>query len=327
MLILDFCTEPEVLKVILFVLTLLNMLFFIVPIGLIVMISVDFLKNVIAANLDDMSKNLKIVIKRITYCVVLFLVPSIVSFVIDLSTSSISSLNVDYESCLKNTEYIEYYEKLSALKEAEKKEKEQNKTKRKATKEKVETVILFSSNDGNSGGKSGKLTLDWTDVTKISNVSAADLKRSLETSKTFSGKGARFAPYATTYVSLEKKNSVNLFLVMAINAWESGWLDSNATKQCSNIAGVKYVGQPGAVKCITTSEGDNYAGWPSIDKFLNYYVPWLKKEYLTEGGAFYNGKTPEGIVIKYTAGSKTWVAGVKSIGDGLFSQVKNTVEG
>ena len=54
--ILDACTEPSILKVILFIKTLLRVVLFIVPMGLIIMVSVDFGKNIIAQNTDDMKK-------------------------------------------------------------------------------------------------------------------------------------------------------------------------------------------------------------------------------------------------------------------------------
>ena len=78
------CGGSDVLRILKFVFILIDLVFFIVPIGLILMLMIDFGKNVIASKEDEMKKNVNMVIKRIIYCVVLFLVPTIVNFAISL---------------------------------------------------------------------------------------------------------------------------------------------------------------------------------------------------------------------------------------------------
>lgn len=90
------CGGADILKAIKFVASLLDIIFIIVPIGLIVMISIDFLKNVIASKEEEMKKNLNLVIKRIVFCVALFLVSPIVEFTVSL----LGDLGVDYASCI-----------------------------------------------------------------------------------------------------------------------------------------------------------------------------------------------------------------------------------
>ena len=82
------CGGADVLRVIRFIWMLLDIVFFIVPIVLIVMISLDFAKCVIAGKDDEMRKNTGIVIKRIIYCVALFLVEPICALVIDMATDA-----------------------------------------------------------------------------------------------------------------------------------------------------------------------------------------------------------------------------------------------
>ena len=82
------CGGADVLRVIRFIWMLLDIVFFIVPIVLIVMISLDFAKSVIAGKDDEMRKNTGIVIKRIIYCVALFLVEPICSLAIDMATDA-----------------------------------------------------------------------------------------------------------------------------------------------------------------------------------------------------------------------------------------------
>ena len=85
------CGGADVLRIIKFVFVLLDFVLFIIPVGLIIMMMVDFGKNVMAGKEDEMKKNLNIAIKRVMYCVVLFLVPTIVSFVIGIVADSSDS--------------------------------------------------------------------------------------------------------------------------------------------------------------------------------------------------------------------------------------------
>ena len=104
------CGGDEVLKVIKFAMEMVDLVCFIVPIVLIVMIVIDFSKSVIANNEGDMTKNLQMVIKRIVMCVGLFIVPVIVRAVIFL----LGNLGVDYVSCIdkaRNTDFSQLEQK------------------------------------------------------------------------------------------------------------------------------------------------------------------------------------------------------------------------
>ena len=99
-LITDACENISVLRTVLFIKKLLNIVFILVPIGLIVMLSIDFAKNVISGKDDEMRKNLNIAIKRLIFVVALFLVPTIVKFAIN----SLGNFDSNYTKCLKVTE-------------------------------------------------------------------------------------------------------------------------------------------------------------------------------------------------------------------------------
>ena len=77
------CNDPEILKIVYFIRVLLNVAFVVLPIGAVVMISLDMAKNVIAGKVEDMSKNLNVFIKRVLSLVCVFLVYTIVLFVTD----------------------------------------------------------------------------------------------------------------------------------------------------------------------------------------------------------------------------------------------------
>ena len=124
----DFCDTSSVLKVILFISELINIVRIVVPIGLIVIVSVDIAKNVISNNDSDMSKNISIALKRVLMAIIIFFIPTIVDFanslVLDLGDENIT---VSYLDCLENAN--EKY--ISKMEEEEKTEKDIEKANRK----------------------------------------------------------------------------------------------------------------------------------------------------------------------------------------------------
>ena len=102
MLFLDgVCDTSAVLEIIMFADKLLGVVFFIVPMLLIVMVIVDLTKGV-ASNEDEMRKYLNVTIRRIVLAVILFLMPNVIT----LFNSVVN--NTGYSECLKNAnaEYI-----------------------------------------------------------------------------------------------------------------------------------------------------------------------------------------------------------------------------
>lgn len=89
------CGGGDVLRILKFAFVLLDFVLFIIPVGLIIMMMIDLGKSVIAGKEDEMKKNMSVAIKRVAYCVILFLVPTIVYFVIGLvADSGVSDKNV-----------------------------------------------------------------------------------------------------------------------------------------------------------------------------------------------------------------------------------------
>ena len=99
---LNICDNIMFLKFFYFIRVLFDLVCFFVPIGLIIIISIDFGKNVIAGKEDEMRKNINIVIKRLIYAVCLFLVPIVVEFAIN----GIGLFNVEYSECFDVTEEV-----------------------------------------------------------------------------------------------------------------------------------------------------------------------------------------------------------------------------
>ena len=101
MLEVEICENPAVIGVIYFIKELLKIVAFCVPIGLILMVMLDFLKNVIAGNTDQMQKNVHLVVKRILSAVMIFLVFTVVSFMMSL-LKEVNLSNDDWFDCYEN---------------------------------------------------------------------------------------------------------------------------------------------------------------------------------------------------------------------------------
>lgn len=105
------CEDPNVLKVILFIRKIMEIAFIAIPIVLIVLITFDFIKSVMANSEDTMKKNQKIVIKRLVYAVMLFFVMPIVNVAFsafgtsgnyDKISADFGEQEVSYLSCWDN---------------------------------------------------------------------------------------------------------------------------------------------------------------------------------------------------------------------------------
>lgn len=179
------CENPNILKIIYFVSEIIKIAFIIIPIIAIIMLSLDFVKNVIANGDGIQEKNLKIFVRRVIMLVVVFLVPSLVSGTLDIVNNSntfASDIIGSYTKCLDNTKKIDYYEKSfnnkvlkeederkedlkrqlqgfqRGIKEREEYYKELRKLKSVPSKKSSDNDSNSDSDDGNSVGKTYKLT-------------------------------------------------------------------------------------------------------------------------------------------------------------------------
>lgn len=91
------CGGAEILKIIKIVWQILDIALFIIPMILIVMVSLDFAKSVIASKEDDMKKNANIAIKRMIYCAALFLIP----YIVDIAIGLVSDAGIKAFACVE----------------------------------------------------------------------------------------------------------------------------------------------------------------------------------------------------------------------------------
>lgn len=110
-ILLEACQHPGVLRVIYFASLILDIVFTVLPIGLIVMLLVDFSKAVIVSD-EKTVKGTKIVIQRIINAMIVFCIPWIVSVFMSLLNGA--GLGEGYTECLENARSgnLDYYDKL-----------------------------------------------------------------------------------------------------------------------------------------------------------------------------------------------------------------------
>lgn len=99
MYFINICQNPDILRVIYLITKIFNLVFIVVPIILIVMITIDLFKTVIG-NEKAEKENKKTIINRLIFAILLFFVPTIVSVIMNLLSSS--GINSEYQDCINN---------------------------------------------------------------------------------------------------------------------------------------------------------------------------------------------------------------------------------
>jgi cell wall-associated NlpC family hydrolase len=103
-MILTVCNNADLLSVMILVRKLLDLLQIIVPIGLIIFISIDVLRAIISNKQDEIYKKLHAIPIRIAAAVIIFFIPTIISFVMSMVDNTF-----EYASCFDNAseEFVE----------------------------------------------------------------------------------------------------------------------------------------------------------------------------------------------------------------------------
>ena len=132
-ILLDACQHPTILRVLYFAYLFWEIFAVLIPIGLIIMLMIDFTKAVVINKEDEQVKSMKLVGKRIMYAVFIFATPWLVSVVMGVLGDVGVELGGDYTLCIntvKNisagTDNIEKYDKLLEIEEAKDKQDRNN---------------------------------------------------------------------------------------------------------------------------------------------------------------------------------------------------------
>ena len=312
-----------VLGVIFFIKELIKYALILIPIGLIVILSIDFTKGVISFQ-DGKDNVINLVIRRIIYTVVIFLIPTTIFGVFSI----LGLAYKDSESCWAYADKSSVSEIKKAMENKQKEEEKASQkiqkkiskriSKKAKTQQKIKTIVDSDSNSANGAGagisnnqKAGN-GVDWNDLTKVSGLSASELTKKLNSSKDKNLK--YFANYANNYVSVESNYGVNAIFLIALEAHESAYMRSKTAIDCNNLGGVS--GKP---KC----PNHRWRKFDSKDEFIDYHGKLLGKKYLKSGGSYYHGKNLEGIKESYCPSSdsscSSWLGGVKKVGNALAS--------
>lgn len=86
-----FCNTNDGMKIFSTIGKISDIIMIVIPIILILMGTIDFLKAVMAQKDDDMKKTQSLFIKRVIYAVIIFFVPSIVGFIMSLLDEKIDN--------------------------------------------------------------------------------------------------------------------------------------------------------------------------------------------------------------------------------------------
>lgn len=172
-------------------------------------------------------------------------------------------------------------------------------------------------------GSIGNIVWDPNDVTKISNLTSAQLIQILNK---HSKSAKNFIPYAQDLINAEQKYHVNVFFLTAIDALESGWVTSSISKSCNNLGGVTESKAHPSNGC-GSNKNHKFAYFSSVGEYIKYHGNLLHSNYLTKGGKYYHGKSVSDVNVSYCppsvdAGCSEWGSSVTKIANSLYKQVE-----
>ena len=216
-ILLDTCQNPMILRIIYFASLLLDIAFVLIPIGLIVMMMVDFSKVVISGDEKDI-KNTKLIGKRVIYAIVVFCIPWIVNVLMDFLDGI--GLSVSYRTCITNAKSgnFDYYDELLKIEEKVMEEQKKN------------NVIVKDNKDNNSGNHKPNTNIPSTDDDNDnSNVTPSTINKGDVVSKDPSSKGESSASNGSLVLAANSlvntalgevgRNNNNLKYGNSSNAW------------------------------------------------------------------------------------------------------------
>ena len=159
---MEICVEPDLLRIIYFIKIIINVIFIIVPIGVIVMGLIDLSKSTISSNEEEQKKKSKLFLKRIISAVLVFAVPWIVNVIMGLLGELTS--NVNLADCWNNanSEKINDLATIATNKERLKYEEEQKQleAKRKQLEKEEQDRIQQNTPKPNTNSNNGDSTVE-----------------------------------------------------------------------------------------------------------------------------------------------------------------------
>lgn len=147
--------------------------------------------------------------------------------------------------------------------------------------------------------RKANVSFDPYDLRSLSHINYDEMYAVLE--------GSGLEDIAWCFVDSEEYN-VNAFLIASIVALESGWSSSAKARNYNNLGGVGVY-------------DDNTRGkvYSSRSECVFDIANFLRRDYLTEGGAYYNGYSVWDVNIKYSK-SSSWADKVVAIAYELLNK-------
>lgn len=310
------CSSPILAVVLRVVKNLLSLIQIIVPILLMVGIVMNLIKMM--QNPDE-KKNFSKIKNSALAAAIIFFIPVIMN-------ALMSMLGENYNISLCWNNVSDYYSEATYIKTTDKKgvsifqdpDTYEKGTPKSSTG--TGTVDLGEEIDG-TAKQVGDVVWDPTNLNRISNLTSAQLVAVLNS---HGGKAKNFIPYASRLITTEQKYSVNVFFLIGVQALESGWITSKISKNCNNLGGVRESKSYPSNGCGSNS-GGGFAYFNSVEEFIDYHGKMLHNNYLTPGAKYYEGATPQGVVVHYCPGCTHWPSTVIKIGNSLFDDVEKVL--
>ena len=306
------------------------------PIALIIAITLDFIKLTADPDNKEIKKKIS---NSIIATIFLFFIPFIINFTMSLLGNSFSitacwNSAKSYQPSSGGYYTIDDDKRTKIIDDNQgdydpgedntKDDSSGNGNKQTATPSSSSSPTSSQTPDSNIDGTAtsiGDIVYDPNDVTKISNITAAQLTAVLNSA--FTKKAKNFIPYVNNLIAAEHKYNVNVFFLLGIQAYESGWVTSYLSTKCNNLGGVKS--SPRSSRKCTASNGKQYAYFNSVGDFIDYQGELLSTKYLKPGGSYYYGKSIKAVCTKYDSGRENWTNTVTEISTKLFNTVKKVM--
>jgi hypothetical protein len=307
------CSSPALSGVLKVAKNVLKLIQVIGPIVLIVATTLNLIK--LMTNPEE-KKLLKKAINSALAAVILFAVPTLINATMGMLDESFS-----VSACWNNIGDYNGTNSYISTSDVDKKSVVNNQSDYAKGEEKTTTSSTDSTVIEGTAQSIGDVVWDSSDVTKISNLTSAQLIGVLNA---YGGNAKNFVPYASGLITAEHKYSVNVFFLIGVEALESGWITSSISRNCNNLGGVCSTSSHPSNGCGSNSTC-SFAYFNSVNSFIDYHASMLHTNYLTPGGSYYHGTTPSAVVTDYCPGCSEWPGNVTSIANGLFSKVSSVV--
>lgn len=312
------CSSPILAVILRVVKNLLGLIQIIAPILLMVGVTYNLIKMM--QNPDE-KKNFSKVKNSALAAAIIFFIPVLMNVIM-------SMLGENYNISLCWNNVSDYYSEASYIKTNNKKgisiiqdpNSYEKGTPRPSGSTGSSSVDLGENIDG-TAKQVGDVVWDPTNLNRISNLTSAQLVAVLNS---HGGKAKNFIPYASRLITTEQKYSVNVFFLIGVQALESGWITSKISKNCNNLGGVRESKRFPSNGCGSNS-GGGFAYFNSVEEFIDYHGSMLHNNYLTPGAKYYEGATPQGVVVHYCPGCTHWPSTVIKIGNSLFDDVEKVL--